>query len=139
GSGAALTIMSPSSSMMRRMCPEPECWGPTLTVNVWGPESAVLLDSTAASGAGFSGTVMSGSVRGESYLFSERWRTIPVVGQEELLHSRMAVESYPEHLECLALKIVNARPDRDQRAGLGRVSGYRLLDGHDDVTCLLVL
>src|SRR5437867_2272943 len=25
------------------------------------------------------------------------------------------------------------------RAGLGRVSGYRLLDGHDDVTCLLVL
>src|SRR5438093_13422978 len=115
--------MSPSSSMMRRMCPEPECWGPTLTVNVWGPESAVLLDSTAASGAGFSGPVMSGSVRGESYLFSERWRTIPVVGQEERLQCRMAVESYPEHLECLTVNTVKARPDGDQSERLGRVSG----------------
>src|SRR5690242_12971081 len=48
-------MMSPSTSTINRMCPEPECCGPTLKVRVCAPESEVSVDSTVVNGTGFAG------------------------------------------------------------------------------------
>src|SRR2546425_12886351 len=105
-------MMSPSTSTINRMCPEPECWGPTLNVSVWAPESEVSVDSTVVRGTGLAGADIAGSVRRESYVLPERRGPVPVVGQKQLLQSRVALEYYSEHLEAFSLVVLDARPDR---------------------------
>src|SRR5690348_7091650 len=104
-------MISPSSSTINRICPEPECCGPTLKVSVWAPESEVPVDSTVAKGTGFGGADIAVSVRRESYVFPHwRW-SVPVIGQKEFLQSRVSVEGYSEHLKALSLIVLDARPD----------------------------
>src|SRR2546425_7984483 len=106
-------MISPSTSTINRMCPEPECWGPTLNVSVWAPESEVSVDSAVVRGTGFGGDDIVVSVRRESYVLPERRGPVPVIGKKQLLQSRMAIECYSEHLETFSLIVLNARPDRD--------------------------
>jgi hypothetical protein len=63
------------------------------------------------------------SIRGESYVLPKRWRPVPVIGQKQFLQPRVAVELYTEHLEAFSLIVLDTRPDRNERAYFGRVSG----------------
>src|SRR5690242_14791752 len=104
-------MISPSSSTINRICPEPECCGPTLNVSVWAPESEVPVDSTVARGTGFGGADTVESVRRESYFLSQwRW-SVPVISQKEFLQSRVSVEGYSEHLKALSFKVLDAGPN----------------------------
>src|SRR2546426_7879005 len=92
-------MISPSTSTINRMCPEPECWGPTLNVSVCAPESEVSVDSTVVRGTGFGGADIAGSVRRESYVLPEGRRPVPVIRKKQLLQSRVRSEEHTSELQ----------------------------------------
>src|SRR3990172_7417858 len=79
------------------------------------------------------------SVCGKPYLFTERRRTVPVIGEEKFLQPRVAVEGYSKHLKGLPFKILNPGPNRDQRDRFRSVSRKILLESQDQVSRLPVL
>src|SRR3990170_2297650 len=79
------------------------------------------------------------SVCGKPYLFTERRRTVPVIGEEKLLQPRVAGEGYSKHLKGLPFKILNPGPNRDQRDRFRSVSRKILLESQDQVSRLPVL
>src|SRR6266436_6196684 len=67
------------------------------------------------------------SVCWESDFLTHWWRSVPVVVQKQLLGPRVTLELQSEHFDRFAFKVLDPRPDLDERRRLRSVSRYRFL------------